>query len=186
MARACEPESIGGGLAILQGLVGGSPRQLSYGFSSVNVEGRFAETWLAVLPAMQVIGFALIAILGWRWIRAARTSGAEIPPRVVVAFAFVSVLMLLATSKVYSIQYVVWIVPFAALLGWRPFVLAAVAVALTMPIHPLLYRDLVQQAPTAVLVLNLRNALVVLLLGWLLWRLARPAGLEPTTFRSAT
>ena len=95
-------------------------------------------------------------------------------------------LMLLATAKVYSIQYVVWIVPLVALLEGRKFWLAAATVALTIPIHPLLYEGLVNQEPLPILVLNLRNALLLALLAWMLRDVARPAGLEPTTFRSAT
>jgi hypothetical protein len=64
---------------------------------------------------------------------------------------------------VISIQYIVWIVPFAALLpGWK-FWLAAVVVALTIPIHPLLFNKLVNQEALPILILNLRNALFVLL-----------------------
>jgi hypothetical protein len=177
--RGLQIESIGGGLAILQGWLSGAPPELSFGFSAVNVEGEFARAWLGLLPALQVAGFGLIAWLGWRWIRAARAAGSEVPPRVVVEFAFASVLMLLVTSKVYSIQYVVWIVPFAALLGWRVFAFAAVAAWLTMPIHPILYPDLVKQTPVAIEVLNLRNALVVLLLGWVLLRLQSPGAVQP-------
>jgi hypothetical protein len=45
---------------------------------------------------------------------------------------------------------------------------------LTMPIHPLLYGDLIRQDALPILLLNLRNALVVALTGWLLWSL-RPS-----------
>jgi hypothetical protein len=194
--RGLQIESIGGGLALLVGLLSGSPPRQSYGFSSVNVEGPFAERWLALLPAATLIGFGLIAWLGWRHLRAVRGVGIPdrdgIEPRTVVAFTTVSVLMLLVTSKVYSIQYVVWLVPLFALLPWRKFALAAAIVWLTMPIHPMLYKELVHGTILGAEVLNLRNALVVALLGWMLWSLARtrdvarPAGLEPTTFRSAT
>jgi hypothetical protein len=54
---------------------------------------------------------------------------------------------------------------------------AAALVALTMPIHPLLYEGLVEQEALPILVLNLRNALVVALTVWLLRDVAatRPA-----------
>ena len=76
-------------------------------------------------------------------------------------------------------------------LSGRKFWLAAAIVALTMPIHPILYGALVKQEALPILVLNLRNALFLVLAAWVVWDLARggvarPAGLEPTTFRSAT
>ena len=94
--------------------------------------------------------------------------------RSVVLVARAAFLLLLATSKVFSIQYVVWLVPVAALLGGRRFWLAALVVALTMPIHPMLYHELVEQEALPILILNLRNALLVSLLAWLFVDLARP------------
>ena len=194
--RGLQVESIGGGLAVLGGLLAGEPVEMNFRFSSVNVEGGLADAWLALLPAMTVVGFGLIAGLGWRRIQAeasgedgAPSGGVErraVRPSTVVELATLCLVMLLATSKVFSIQYVVWLVPLAALLGGRRFWLAAALVALTIPIHPLLYEGLVNQEALPILVLNARNALLVGWLAWMLWRVARPAGLEPTTFRSAT
>ncbi len=189
--RGLQVESIGGGLAVLGGMLAGDPVDMNFRFSSVNVEGSLASAWLALLPALSVVGFGTIAWLGWQRIRAeTETGGASgdgaVRPRTVVELATLCLLMLLATSKVFSIQYVVWLVPLAALLGGRRFWLAAALVALTIPIHPVLYEGLVNQEALPILVLNARNALLVGLLTWMLWRVARPAGLEPTTFRSAT
>ena len=106
-------------------------------------------------------------------------------PSTVVQLATICVLVLLATAKVYSIQYVVWLVPLAALLGGRQFWLAAAIVALTIPIHPLLFAGLVDQEALPILVLNARNALLVGLLAWMLWDWRaggthpRPSGPQP-------
>ena len=94
--------------------------------------------------------------------------------------ATVSLLMLLVTSKVFSIQYIVWLVPLAALLGGRRFWLAAALVALTMPIHPLLYEDLVAQEALPIVVLNVRNALLLGLLAWGIADLVRGSAPGPT------
>lgn len=192
--RGLQIESIGGGLAVLGGLLAGQPAELNHRFSSVQVEGSFADAWLAILPAVTAAGFGLLGLLGWRRIRREAVAQGAVSAATVVTLAGVAVIVLIATSKVFSIQYVVWIVPFAALLPRRQFWLAAAMVALTMAIHPLLYADLVEQEALPILVLNLRNALLIVLLAWTLWDVARdgsggvarPAGLEPTTFRSAT
>jgi uncharacterized membrane protein len=194
VGRGLQIESIGGGLAVLAGLVSGSPPELSYGFSAVQVEGPMARALLVVVPVATVLGYGLLALLALRRLRAEATpdrSDAGVRPATIVTLSFLSVLVLLVTSKVYSIQYVVWIVPFIALLRGPRFWLGAAIVALTMPIHPLLYAGLVQQQALPILVLNLRNALLVGLTAWLLadearGGMARPARLELTTFRSAT
>jgi hypothetical protein len=189
--RGLQIESIGGGMVILGGLLAGSPVPTDSPFKAVEVIGRGAPVWLAILPLATLAGFAAIGWFGWRRARREIREEGAMQPATLLLVAAASVLVLLVTNKVFSIQYIVWIVPFAALLRWPQFWLAAAAVALTMPIHPLLYERLVAQEALPVLILNARNALVVVLTLWVIADLAgtgvaRPAGLEPTTFRSAT
>lgn len=162
--RGLQIESIGGGLALLAGLVSGQPVPISFEFISAQADGPFAEAWLRALPAMTVVGFGCLAWLGWRRARRERASEGRVRPDTVVTLAFACLLVLLATSKVFSIQYVVWYLPFVALLRGSRFWLGAVVVGLTMPIHPLLYGELVGQEALPILLLNLRNALFLVLL----------------------
>jgi len=168
--RGLQIESVGGGLAVLAGLIGGSPPELSFGFSAVQVEGPLAGAFLVALPMLTVLGFGVVGWLGWRRIQAdlapRGAAGGTVRPQTVVALAFASLLIVLVTSKVFSIQYVVWMVPFVALTEGRRFWLGAAIVALTMPIHPLLYAELVRQEALPILVLNVRNALLVVLAVW--------------------
>ncbi len=208
--RGLQIESVGGGLVLLDGLLRGQPVHIVAPFSAAEASGPLADAWLVALPVLTVVAFGGLAWLGWRRIRAEGIELGRVQPATVVALTTASLLVLIATSKVFSIQYVVWIVPFAALLSGARFWLAGAMVALTMPIHPLLYDELVAQEAVPVLMLNARNVLLLALTGWLLWDLrpgrvsgmrdaaggpaaernegdvARPAGLEPTTFRSAT
>jgi ammonia channel protein AmtB len=62
------------------------------------------------------------------------------------------------------------------LLRGGKFWLAAALIALTIPIHPVLYSDLVQQKALPILLLNARNALFVVLTAWVLWGLAVAPG----------
>ncbi len=171
--RGLQIESIGGGLVLLDGLIAGQPLDTAAPFKSLEVLGPLAQAWLRVLPALTVVGFGALAVAGWRAIRADMRSGGAIRRSTIAVLTAASIMVLLVTSKVFSIQYVVWLVPFAALLPGRKFWLAAAIVALTMPIHPLLYGGLVSQEAMPILVLNLRNALLVALTVWLLADLAR-------------
>lgn len=183
VGRGLQIESIGGGLAVLVGLIGGEAPRLSFGFSAVNVEGQLARAVLGFLPVLTVLACGVLAWLGWRTVRdeAAADIPAQLGPRAetLVNLAFASLLVLLVSSKVYSIQYVVWIVPFLALLQGPRFWLGAAIAALTMPIHPVLYSDLVAQEALPILVLNLRNALVVALTAWTLWSIRAPRSIRP-------
>ena len=174
--RGLHIESVGGGLVVLVGLVHGQRVELMSPYNAVEVFGPLASAWLAWLPILTLLGFAIVGWVGWRRIKVERDTFGRVAPSTVVAAATASLLVLLVTSKVYSIQYVVWLLPFAALLSWPKFLLAAVIVGLTMPIHPLLYLDLVEQEALPILVLNLRNVLVVALTCWVIADL-RPARL---------
>ena len=174
--RGLEIESIGAGIVLLDGLVRGQPVETASPFKAVEVFGPLARAWLSLLPVIALAGSGMLAVAGWRRARSELDAFGRVEPATVTALAGAAVLVLLLTSKVFSIQYVVWLLPFAALLrGWK-FWLAGAALALTMPIHPLLFRDLVAQEALPILLLNLRNVLLVALTVSIvvgLWR--RPA-----------
>jgi hypothetical protein len=161
--RGLQIESIGGGLVVLMGLVQGTPIPTDAPYKAIEVVGPAARPWLTVLPLATIAGFALLAWLGWRRARDEVRVDGRVAPATLVAMATAAVLLVLVTNKVFSIQYVVWLVPFAVLLPGRQFWLAAAIVALTIPIHPLLYEQLIRQEALPVLILNLRNALVIAL-----------------------
>ena len=184
--RGLQIESVGGGLVLLWGLIIGEPVRLFSPFSAWEVSGTLTDVLLPLTTVALLAGFGALALLGWPRAREDVARDGAVSPALIVTLATGAILVLVLTNKVFSIQYVVWLVPLAALLSGRKFWLAAAAVALTIPIHPVLYEALVDQEALPIIVLNLRNALLTALLGWMVWDLARPAGLEPTTFRSAT
>jgi hypothetical protein len=171
--RGLEIESVGAGVVLLDALARGQALEMHSPFKAVEVFGPLAEAWLRVLPILTVAGFGALAVAGWRAVRPTATRGAGLRPETIASLAGATVLVLLVTSKVFSIQYVVWLVPFIALLGGWKFWLGAAVVALTMAIHPFGFAGLVDQDAVPVLVLNLRNALLVLLTGWVVADLVR-------------
>jgi hypothetical protein len=173
--RGLKIESVGGGLVLLLGLISREPVPLYAPFSAWEVSGGLTAVLLTLTTVLLLAGLATLALLGWPRARADVARDGAVSPATIVTLATAAILILVLTSKVFSIQYVVWLVPFAALLPGRQFWLAAVAVALTIPIHPVLYEALVDQQALPIVVLNLRNALLIALLGWVLWDLARPA-----------
>jgi hypothetical protein len=171
--RGLEVESIGGGIVLLDGLVRGQLVETASPFKAPEVFGSLVPLWLSLLPAMTLAGVGALAVAAWRRVRFDREVTGRLPADTLTSLTGATVMVLLVTSKVFSIQYVVWLVPFVALLPRWEFRLAAVIVALTMPIHPLLFAGIVAQDALPILVLNLRNALLVALTVWVivdLWR----------------
>jgi hypothetical protein len=190
--RGLQLESVGSGLVLLWARLGGPPTAVVSNFSSMNLSGSAAGAWLSALPWLTAAVFGLVAWLGYRRMRSDLRADGVVATDTIVLLAATAIVALLVTNKVFSTQYVVWLVPFAGLLSRSRFWLAVVAIALSSLIHPVVYDQLIAQDALAIAVLNVRNGLLVALLvalGVDLWRgrgVARPAGLEPTTFRSAT
>ncbi len=82
------------------------------------------------------------------------------------SYAFLTLTAVLLTSKVFSPQFLVWLLPLFPLVGGRfrgaLWVLFLIAACLTWYIYPLHYYDLVDTRQVAVDALILRNALLVL------------------------
>jgi hypothetical protein len=121
--RPVEIESTAGSITGLFRLAGWWHLDTDTSYGSVNFEGRQAAI-LGVGIAITEVG-ALLAL----WWRLARGS---LSPEALIALCTAAIAIALACSKVFSPQYLVWLVPFVALSSRRTALLAlAVAAVLT-------------------------------------------------------
>lgn len=169
--RGLQAESIGAGILLLRAVMTETPARLTFDHSAVHVAGPWAERILAIQLPILVAALGGIAALAYRRFRSEIRETGTVATATVITATAATIAALLITNKVFSVQYVVWLVPFAALLPRRQFWLFAVIAALSVGIHPLNYDLLIQQQPPIVYLLNVRNALLVGLLGWLAWSL---------------
>lgn len=139
-------------------------------------------------PASGVVqaafALALLAVLGALAYAVARGPGRPDERRLVLA-ALGAVAAFAALGKVLSPQFMVWIVPLAALaLSWRmyaPALLAAAAMGLTLVEFPSRYFDLVAGERLPVVVVGVRDATLLALVGVALarvWRAGSGGGQE--------
>jgi len=101
-----------------------------------------------------------------------------------VRYLFATVLVAMLANKVLSPQYIVWAFPFAALLPWRQSLLLLVTAIATTYLYPLSFQDLLRMHPNEVVLLNVRNALLVVLFVWAAWP-QRQAPQSEVTFDAA-
>ena len=185
-ARGIHLESIWGSVLNLQRIAGG-PVALVFEFGAFHVEGPGAATmlrWTTIISVGLVVSTALIATA--RWWRRPERAGVELPLAVTATLA-----LLLGTGRVFSPQFMVWLLATAAVMFTiTPRValwagpLLAVIVVLTAWGYPLGFDLLREGERWPALVLVYRNVAVIafgllLLLQW--WR-----GVEPARPRSAT
>lgn len=171
--RGLELETVPAGLILLQGAWSGARVPLTFDFGAVHVTGGAAGTYLAIQPWLSLISFAALAALGVALSRRELRVAGAVHARTIVALAAAFILLLLVTNKVFSVQYIVWLLPLAALLSRGQFWLAALIGALSVGIHPLFYKQLIAQDGAIVWLLNVRNGLVVALLAWVVATLVR-------------
>jgi Glycosyltransferase family 87 len=166
--RGLQLETLPAGLILLVQGWNGARLPLTFDHGAVQVAGTAAQLYLPVQLLLSSICFvALAAITLTLYRRELRFRGA-VQPRTIVAIASAFILLLLVTNKVFSVQYIVWLLPLAAFLSRGQFWLAAVIGALSVGIHPLFYKQLIEQDRAVVWLLNIRNGLVVALLVWVL------------------
>ncbi|WP_426518922.1 glycosyltransferase 87 family protein [Diaminobutyricibacter sp. McL0618] len=136
--------------------------------STEEVSGPGDSVAVTVMGFAMPIALALILVL-MLWVH--RTVGAH--PGLALLGSLALVTALVAFNKVGSPQYILWIGPVVAVgvmadpPGWRvPSRLLLAIAGLTTLIFPILYMPLVGGDMAAATVLTVRNALLLVLLGW--------------------
>jgi hypothetical protein len=144
------------------GLVGYS---VDFSFGAQQVSGPGTETLALLTSAATVVGLSALGLL-----LAARRRRGELSVHDVTVFASAAVMVLVLTNKVFSPQYVLWLLVLYALMAHSretvpPRAVAALlgAAALTHVVFPYLYADLIERDLLALLVLTARDGLVVYL-----------------------
>jgi hypothetical protein len=162
MERGIEVESLYAGLIMLAAKAAGGPLGYRFDHLATHVVSPLAAPTTALAPLVQAS--ALLAVLR-RFGKSGMRDGVRFSGAAILAFSI--------TNKVFSPQYVLWMIPFVAVLEGRtgrlarPLFLAACL--LTTVLYPLGFTWLLELKIGAILLLNLRNLLLVVLLGALLF-----------------
>lgn len=172
-ARGLQVESVAAGFILLGAVLRGQTVPFEFEFGAVHVAGAAADRFLAVQPVLLVLGPLVVAAIGYLVARSEVAALGRVRAATVIGLALAVVTMFIVTNKVVSVQYVVWLLPLAALLAGGPFWLAAVIGALSIIIHPAFYESLLRQELGIILVLCLRNLLLIGLLAWVLTAVLR-------------
>ena len=178
--RGIQIESLAGGIVCLARIFGLTDVDRVFNYGAWHLVSPWATVLLPWLTPLLVILYAVIYVIAWRsrrQIGQTATHGIATlrEQRAVwlVLACCVALLVFMTTNKVFSPQYLAWLLPFAALLTPRQIGLFALICGLTVIIFPFGYDALVAFVPWAVVILNLRNLALALLLGGVLRRLAR-------------
>jgi hypothetical protein len=173
--RPLQVESLGGALLLARQVVTGIPVQIVHTFDSYNVQGIAAEA----LGVAQTAALAA-SLLATFWLFA---RGRPTTDRFVLAVA-AALCAWVAFGRVFSPQYLIWLIAPLAVITTRRWPVAqvglAVAIALTGWYYPRYYSDFLDRAaPMWVTVVLVRDLVLVALAGYLLVRLWPRESAEP-------
>jgi len=172
--RGLQIESLPGSVIGLLAALGATPHPgVVFAFGSYNLVAPSADSVLSWLGFVQAV--ALLAVLGVIMVRAIRerTMGVA-SPRTLALSLTALLLALMLTTRVLSIQYIVWLLPLTVLLSGAPRWLGIAAAILTALVFPFVYDGVLQLSVVPVTVLVLRNAALVAMLAWVTVRLLEP------------
>jgi hypothetical protein len=172
--RGLQLESVAAGFTMLGAVLRGGRAPINYEFRGVEIGGAAADAQVAIQAWLLVIGPLVVALVALVAAQRDRDRLGAIQPTTAVSMAAAAVLVFIVTNKVISVQYVVWLLPMAVLLPRGQFWTAVAIAALSVLIHPAFYSHLIDQELWIVAVLCLRNVLLLVLLGWIMFQLLRP------------
>jgi hypothetical protein len=171
--RGLQLESVGAGLLLLGHAIGGLPVSVSHEYGSLQVVAPAAGTIAGLSAVVEIALVGLVAALAFvAFRRDVRRSG-SVPLERTAEAAVAILAALLVGSKVFSIQYVVWILPLVPLLRLPQRALGIAIAACSTLIYPVGYAGLWQLDPAMIALLDIRNGLLVGLLVWTMADLAR-------------
>jgi uncharacterized membrane protein len=176
--RGLQLESLPAGVIVLAHALGLTLARLEFNYGALHVASPLAGAVLSWLPAAFILIFGGVVVSGWARFREEQAAHGHVTNASLVAYSVAALLAFIITNKVFSPQYIIWLLPFAPLLRLRQASTLLLICALTIVLFPFNYDRLLAMELLPALLLNLRNLLMVALLGWLLvdyapsWRAA--------------
>ena len=173
--RPLQVESVLGMPLLVGKAFGLIPVAIGYGYGSHYIEAGPAHLLAAFSGPLTVLAVAVTYALIWRRRETIVGDLRHVP---LVVFALTVAIMVF--GKVFSPQYVIWLLPALALVAVKDRLLGALgfaALLLTQVEFPSLYGRLVGLKPDVLMLVSVRNAIFVATFAVALWRLA---SLPPT------
>lgn len=162
--RGLQIESLPAGIISLLHKWGFIELKTVAGYGSRDIVSPVDHIVLAVLPLVLIILYISMLVSCWYRFREERHKDKLIKVESLVAYTLLALLIFIVTNKVFSPQYIVWIIPFAALLKPRQAIFM-LAICITTCIM-VSFGSFRQLDYVKILWLNLRN---ILILGFSIW-----------------
>ena len=165
--RGLQIESLGAGLLMGLHVLFGQPVGVGRGFGTIQVESSGSDLLVDASPIALVVLLAVVVLAALRRFRLDEDPLGRVPRPGIVLASVAAIAAVLVGSKVLSVQYVIWLVPFVPFLPVPMRWLVLAITALSTAIYTVDYQALIHLEPPWILALVVRNGLLAVLLAWL-------------------
>jgi hypothetical protein len=166
--RGLQIESLGAGLLMGLHVLFGQPVEVGRGFGTIQVESSGSDLLVAASPVALVVLLGVVILVALRRFRLDVDRLGRVPRPSIVLASVAAIAAVLVGSKVLSVQYVIWLVPFVPFLPVPMRWLVLAIAALSTAIYTVDYQALMHLEPPWILALVVRNGLLAVLAAWLL------------------
>lgn len=167
-ARGIQLESTAAGLILLARQFGWTTVEVITNYGAFHLISPIAEPILKVLPFVFFATWTLAVLSCFKRFQLERRSNYVTIHQSLLICSMLILLTFIVTSKVFSPQYLVWVLPFAPFLRTQQIRVFIAICVLTLAIFPFFYDSLIEMNFLAILLLNLRNITMVSLMAWLI------------------
>lgn len=167
-ARGIQLESIPAGLILLAKQFGWVPVDIVLNYGAFHLVTPIAEPILKVLPFVFIGAWTLAVLSCLKRFQLERRSHYATITQTLLICSMLILLTFVVSSKVFSPQYLVWLLPFAPFLRTKQIHIFIAICVLTLAIFPFFYDPLIEMQLLSVLLLNVRNFAIVGLTAWLI------------------
>jgi uncharacterized membrane protein len=166
--RGLEIESLYSGIILLFQMFGIGTANKIYNFTAFHISSPYATIILKFLPYFTVFVFAMVITSCFFHFKKISKKSGNIPNDSLIVYTTIITITFIALNKVLSPQYVIWVLPFVPLLRFRYASLLLAVFILTNLLFPLGFRLLLDFHPLSIVLLNFRNALLIILVIWMM------------------
>jgi hypothetical protein len=163
--RGLHLETLPAGILLLIHKLGFANIQFELNYGAYHLTSPIADPILRILPIANLVLFALVILCCFNHFRREYQASREISQESLVLYSTLTLLVFIISAKVFSAQYIVWLLPFLLLFRLTKtylFLITSISISNTL-VYPLLFSRLLNLQLLPVLVLNLRNILIVVL-----------------------
>ena len=168
--RGLEIESIPAGLILLAHAWGLTSASVVVNYGADHIVSASAPLLIRWLPLVFAALFGIVLWKAWSRFRNEGRAG-QIEAATLLTYTITALLAFILANKVFSPQYLIWLLPFVPLLRPRPALSLLAVFALTTAIFPYNFSQLCSLAPGAIFLVNLRNGTLAFIFSVLVFRL---------------